>query len=127
MIERYSKTSRTIRLLRSLHYGDDQNICAQTPLHTIADVGAGCREGLKRALLYRISAMQLKSAVTVETKTFNNQLGFERGLWHHQARRFVVALKRGFSGAFKLWNSQRARLSGRHHIARLRSPQEYPD
>lgn len=49
MIERYSKTSRTIRLLRSLHYGDDQNICAQTPLHTIADVGAGCREGLKRA------------------------------------------------------------------------------
>jgi hypothetical protein len=25
--------------------------------------------------------MQLKSAITVETKTFNNYWGFERGLW----------------------------------------------
>lgn len=48
--------------------------------------------------LYRISAMQLKSAITMETKTFNNQLCFERGLWHHQARRFVVAPKRRVFG-----------------------------
>ncbi|MFG0295328.1 MAG: hypothetical protein ACF8PG_05415, partial [Maioricimonas sp. JB045] len=34
--------------------------------------------------LYRISAMQLKSAIMVKTKTFNNHLGFERGLWQHQ-------------------------------------------
>jgi hypothetical protein len=48
--------------------------------------------------LYRISAMQLKSAITVETKTFNNHLGFERGLWQHQTRRFVVVPKRSVLG-----------------------------
>jgi hypothetical protein len=43
--------------------------------------------------------MQRKSAITVETKTFNNHLGFERGLWQHQTRRFVVVPKRRVIGA----------------------------
>ena len=42
--------------------------------------------------------MQLKSAITVETKTFNNHLGFERCLWQHQTRCFVVVPKRGVFG-----------------------------
>jgi len=39
--------------------------------------------------LYRISAMQRMSPVTVEAKTFNNILGFERGLWHRQTMWFA--------------------------------------
>ena len=35
-----------------------------------------------RSPLNQISAMQLKSAIMVETKTFNNHLGFERGFPH---------------------------------------------
>jgi hypothetical protein len=55
--------------------------------------------------LYRISAMQLMPAITVETNTFNNHLGFERGLWKHQTRRFVVAPKRRVFGSIfvRVW------------------------
>jgi hypothetical protein len=42
--------------------------------------------------------MQLKPAITVETKTFNNHLGFERGFWQLQTMRFVVVPKRRFFG-----------------------------
>jgi sarcosine oxidase delta subunit len=34
----------------------------------------------------------------VESKTFNNHLGFERGLWQHQSRRFVVVPKTRVTG-----------------------------
>jgi hypothetical protein len=44
--------------------------------------------------LYRISAVQIKSAITVEAKTFNNHMGFERGLWQHQTRSFAGVPKR---------------------------------
>jgi hypothetical protein len=39
--------------------------------------------------LYRISAMQLMSAITIEATTLNNHLGFERDLWQHQVRSFA--------------------------------------
>jgi hypothetical protein len=39
--------------------------------------------------LDRISAMRLKCAFTVEAKTFNNCLSFERGLWQIQTRYFA--------------------------------------
>jgi hypothetical protein len=38
------------------------------------------------------------SAITVEAKTFNNRLGFERGLWKHQTRAFAVAPKTAVFG-----------------------------
>ena len=40
--------------------------------------------------LCRPSAMQLKSAITVNAKTFNNRLSFGWGLWQHRPRRFAV-------------------------------------
>jgi hypothetical protein len=46
----------------------------------------------------RIFAMQLKSAITVEAKTFNNHLGFERGLWQHQTRGFASVPQRSVFG-----------------------------
>jgi hypothetical protein len=33
-------------------------------------------------------------AITVEPKTFNNHLGFERGLWKHQITTFTSVPKR---------------------------------
>jgi hypothetical protein len=45
--------------------------------------------------------MQLKSAITVESKTFNNHLGFERGLWQHRSRRFVVVPIRSVFGTVR--------------------------
>jgi hypothetical protein len=42
--------------------------------------------------------MQLKSAIPVEAKTFNNHLGFERGLRQHRTRSFVVVPKRRVFG-----------------------------
>jgi len=47
---------------------------------------------------YLISAMQQKSAITAEIKTFNNHLGFERCLWQHKMRVYGVALKVSVDG-----------------------------
>jgi hypothetical protein len=43
--------------------------------------------------------MQLMPAITVEAKTLNNHLDFERDLWQHQARSFAGVPKRSVLGA----------------------------
>jgi len=42
--------------------------------------------------------MRLKCAITVEAKTFNNCLSFDRGLWQHQTRYFAGVPKRRVFG-----------------------------
>jgi hypothetical protein len=49
-------------------------------------------------LLYRVSALRLKTAIALKTKTFNNPLGFERGLWKHQSKAFAGVPKRSVFG-----------------------------
>jgi hypothetical protein len=56
-----------------------------------AQTGPRCIAQLTAAVspLYRFSAMQLMSAITVGAKTFNNRVGFERGLWQRYMRTFA--------------------------------------
>jgi hypothetical protein len=66
--------------------------------------GSGVGAALRKTTLSRldrISAMRLKCAITVEPKTFNNCLSFERGLWQHQTRYFAGVPKRSVSGALQ--------------------------
>ena len=47
---------------------------------------------------YKNSAVQLKSAIMVEPKTFNNCLGLEQGLWQRKMIRSVTVPKRSVFG-----------------------------